>query len=150
MTFVPDTRANFLVDVTDPFHEGENVIFRERPFEQVYPPDETHINLATAADDSVMTFRWQSVRPPDPFREYTDIRFTTVERGQVSLTVHDMLGHRVATLVDGDIHPGTRSLHFRAGDLPAGIYICRLQCGSNARVRTMLLPVRVSPCIARA
>jgi hypothetical protein len=76
---------------------------------------------------------------PNPFRESTGIHFTSVAAGPVALTVHDMLGRRVGTLVDSPLAPGIHSVRFDAGNLPAGTYLCRLQCDGVVRWRSMVV-----------
>ncbi|PLX25254.1 MAG: hypothetical protein C0600_12275 [Ignavibacteria bacterium] len=58
------------------------------PFEQLYPPDETHINLATAADDSTITFRW---RIPVPREAYVNAMISRFDPA----TYSDDIAHSV-------------------------------------------------------
>jgi hypothetical protein len=76
---------------------------------------------------------------PNPFNPTTQIAFRTAERGAVNLSVFDMLGRNVATLLDGDMEGGSYTVPFDATDLAAGVYLCRLNAGGQTAVRRMVL-----------
>jgi len=76
---------------------------------------------------------------PNPFNPATRLTFTIPVSGQVSLKVYDMLGRQVSVLVAGYLKAGTHEVSFDAGNLPSGIYFCRLQAGSETRIRQMIL-----------
>jgi photosystem II stability/assembly factor-like uncharacterized protein len=71
---------------------------------------------------------------PNPFNSMTKIKFSVpllkeLEGGIVSLTVFDLLGREVAVLVNEKLQPGEYEVRFDAGNLPSGIYFCRLNAG---------------------
>jgi hypothetical protein len=76
---------------------------------------------------------------PNPFNPTTNISFTLGQGGHASLEVFDLLGQKVATLVDGTLPAGQHQTSFTATDLPSGIYIYRLQAASEVRSRTLTL-----------
>ena len=76
---------------------------------------------------------------PNPFNPTTNIRFTLPESQNVKLDVYNMLGEKVATLLDRKMEAGFHSVNFDASQLSNGIYIYRLQAGNNVQVRKMLL-----------
>ncbi len=78
---------------------------------------------------------------PNPFRSDVTINIHVARAAPVRLTVHDMLGRTVATLMDGYSEAGGYSFTFRPADLPSGMYICRLQSGSMV-VSQMMLRMR--------
>jgi hypothetical protein len=57
----------------------------------------------------------------------------------VSLTVYDILGREVATLVNEVLQPGRYSVTFTAAGLASGIYFYRLHAGQYIQQRKMLL-----------
>jgi hypothetical protein len=60
---------------------------------------------------------------PNPFNPSTTMQYSVPERSHVVLTVTDMFGRTVATLVNGTIENGVHSANFDASNLPSGSYI---------------------------
>jgi len=76
---------------------------------------------------------------PNPFNPATIIRYELPETGYVKLTIYSILGKEIAVLADGMATAGSHQVAFNAGNLPSGIYLCRLQAGSHVQVKKMLL-----------
>jgi len=68
---------------------------------------------------------------PNPFANETRIRFTLGTPAKVSVKVYTVNGDLVATLADNvEFVEGTHSLDFNAVNLPAGVYIIRMEAGT--------------------
>ena len=76
---------------------------------------------------------------PNPFNPSTLIRYQLAGAGPVRLTVYDILGREVATLVDGMQHQGAHEARFEGGGLSSGVYFYRLQTGGFIQQRKMIL-----------
>ncbi len=76
---------------------------------------------------------------PNPFNPSTKIQFTIANRRLTTVKVYDVLGRDVATLVDGVKEPGMYTVQFDARDLASGVYFYRLQAGSFAETKRLLL-----------
>jgi hypothetical protein len=76
---------------------------------------------------------------PNPFNPVTKISFSISFPGQVSLKVYDMLGRGVRVLVEGFMASGKHEVSFDASTLPSGIYLYKLQAGSETLVQKMVL-----------
>ncbi len=77
---------------------------------------------------------------PNPFNPSTTIKYELPEVSNVRLDVYDMLGRRVATLVNNDAHAaGYHTVIFDASRLSSGVYIYRLQAGSTTITRKLTL-----------
>ncbi len=63
---------------------------------------------------------------PEPFIDETTISYTLTRSGDVRLLVYNMLGQRVATVVDRHQGPGVHEAQFLAGSLPDGRYFYQL------------------------
>lgn len=76
---------------------------------------------------------------PNPFNPATTIRYSVQERTRVVLKVFNILGEEVASLVDEVQDAGSKSVRFDASGLASGVYFCRLEAGSFANTKKMLL-----------
>ena len=66
---------------------------------------------------------------PNPFNDHTTIAYDIPRQEHVRLTVVDVLGREVDTLVDAVQPPGRHEVEFRSGSLPAGVYFYELEAG---------------------
>jgi beta-N-acetylhexosaminidase len=76
---------------------------------------------------------------PNPFNPSTTIRFSLPRQSFVLLKIFDLLGREVATLVNEEKNIGSYNVEFTASDLPSGVYFYRLQAGSFAKIKKMIL-----------
>ncbi|MCC5942355.1 MAG: BspA family leucine-rich repeat surface protein [Balneolaceae bacterium] len=77
---------------------------------------------------------------PNPFNPTTVISFELPQQSQVYLEVFDMIGRRVATLVESStMQAGRHQVNFDASGLTSGVYIYRLQAGSTVQSRKLTL-----------
>lgn len=76
---------------------------------------------------------------PNPFNPTTTLRFTIVNAEPVHLTVNDILGRTVTTLIDRRMSPGAYSITVDAASWPSGIYFANLAQGANQQVVKMVL-----------
>lgn len=86
---------------------------------------------------------------PNPFNPSTTIGYTLPHRSRVTLAVFNMLGQRVATLVNGEVEAGYHEVRFsangglssggNASGLSTGVYFYRLQAGSFVQTKKLLL-----------
>ena len=102
----------------------------------------------TAVIEEQMTERPAALqlRPnhPNPFNASTTIGFSLPTASAVRLAVYNLAGQRVASLIDGSRPPGSYTLNWDGRDevgteLATGIYFLRLQAGSRAESRKLLL-----------
>jgi hypothetical protein len=76
---------------------------------------------------------------PNPFNPTTVISYQLPGAGWLRLGVYDLLGREVAVLVDGRQEAGVHDVAFNAAHLASGIYFYRLQTGSFAETKKMIL-----------
>ncbi len=76
---------------------------------------------------------------PNPFNPSTLIKYSVATDVHVTLAVFNILGERVATLVDGNMPAGSHSVNFDASRLPSGMYVYRLSAGDFVQTKTMTL-----------
>jgi hypothetical protein len=68
---------------------------------------------------------------PNPFNAMTTIRYLLPKSTHVMMRVYDILGQKVAELVDEEKQAGAHQLQFNAGNLSNGLYFCRLQTAEH-------------------
>jgi C1A family cysteine protease len=77
---------------------------------------------------------------PNPFNPETVISFSLEKASDISLSVYNMKGERVALAADGKYGKGNHRIHFNAEKLSAGVYYYRLEIGKDqAQVKKMVL-----------
>ena len=76
---------------------------------------------------------------PNPFNSTTRIRFTIPVRGFTTLKVYDVLGRKVATLLEEQLIPGSYEATFDGTDLANGVYFYRLHSGQFVETKKLLL-----------
>ena len=77
---------------------------------------------------------------PNPFARQTTIAFELPETQQVRLDVYNLIGRRVATLVNDEIlSEGQHQMLFDAQGLPSGLYFYALRTASGTQTQKMLL-----------
>lgn len=76
---------------------------------------------------------------PNPFNPTTRIEFSLPKQSHVRLEVFDMLGKKVATLVNGAQPAGEYKVDFDATKLVSGVYIYRLSTPDRMLSRKMIL-----------
>ena len=76
---------------------------------------------------------------PNPFNPSTEIPFALPEAARVTLTLYDVLGRTVATLVDGPVAAGRHTVRWHASSYPSGLYLARLQVNHEVRTRYVTL-----------
>ncbi|MEX0686987.1 MAG: T9SS type A sorting domain-containing protein [Balneolales bacterium] len=75
---------------------------------------------------------------PNPFNPVTQIEFEVPTAGEVRLEVYDMLGRRVAILLNEQAQAGKHRVPFNASDLSSGMYLYRLQTPNQSIEKNML------------
>ncbi|MFA7421361.1 MAG: T9SS type A sorting domain-containing protein [Melioribacteraceae bacterium] len=76
---------------------------------------------------------------PNPFNPTTTIKFSIPKAGNVKLTVYDILGKEVSTLVNNFLNAGEYNFQFNASNLASGIYLYRLESTNFVKTNKMLL-----------
>ena len=76
---------------------------------------------------------------PNPFNPSTTIEFSIPQRQIVKLEIFDMLGQKVASLIDKEVEAGYHKINFDGSRLASGVYVYRVQAGSFVSARKMML-----------
>jgi len=134
---VPEPRLYALLDrddQVDEIHAGNNLGF---------VPLSTTADVVTSNGDEVALNTPQNFKLhnnyPNPFNPSTNINFDLPQNQDVRLEVFDLLGRRVALLVDETMTAGFHSVTFDASSLTSGVYFYRIQAGSFVKTQKMML-----------
>ncbi len=76
---------------------------------------------------------------PNPFNPTTSIEFFNIESGNVNLTVYNVAGEKVASLVDGKLEKGYHKINFDAARLNSGVYYYTLVTPETRITKKMVL-----------
>ncbi|MCF7803301.1 MAG: glycoside hydrolase family 88 protein [Candidatus Marinimicrobia bacterium] len=76
---------------------------------------------------------------PNPFNPVTTIEYTIPEQSEINLSVYNLLGEKVRSLVNSVQVQGQYSYRFDAAGLSSGVYICRLRMNNEIRTTKLLL-----------
>lgn len=74
---------------------------------------------------------------PNPIRRGAELEYTLPEESEVSIAVYDVLGRRVARLVDEKRRTGVHRARIDAGTLPSGKYFVRMRAGTFRQTRQL-------------
>ena len=76
---------------------------------------------------------------PNPFNPSTKITFTLAEASLVKLTVFNILGEEVKTLVNENREAGIHTIDFNASGFSSGVYFYKLESGGFVETKKMIL-----------
>jgi hypothetical protein len=76
---------------------------------------------------------------PNPFNPVTTINFSISVSGYVSLKIYDVLGKKVAVLVNEKKEAGRYTAEFNGTNFASGVYFYKLEAGSVTSTKRMLL-----------
>lgn len=76
---------------------------------------------------------------PNPFNPETTIRFDIPKETYVTLSVYNILGQKVITLIDEELKAGRYSTVLNASDYPSGIYFYQLTAGKYSAIKKGVL-----------
>ena len=109
---------------------------RGRFYSDIYRPGPA---LSVREDDPVVKEFSISSNYPNPFNPVTHFEFHVATAGVATLTVYDMLGRELETLVNEKKSPGKYEVTWHADQYPSGVYFYRLTMNSFHKTGKMVL-----------
>ena len=81
---------------------------------------------------------------PNPFNPITTLRYDLPENSLVTITIYDMLGRQVKTLINQTQDAGYKSVIWNATNdydkpVSAGVYLYKIQAGEFVQTKKMVL-----------
>ena len=89
--------------------------------------------------DSAPAARVTLTAAPNPFNPRTTLRFTLPEAGRVRLSIVDVAGRRVDTLLDGVLEAGAHARDWTAEVGVSGVYLARLETADGVTATKLVL-----------
>jgi hypothetical protein len=136
----PSTDLQNIAAVAYPI--GDTVAFNSPPNSVEYVLLDAGKNIISAIDGNINQIpdRFElSQNYPNPFNPTTVIKYQLPTSAVVILRVYDVLGRKVATLVNARQGPGTYSTTFNAASFASGVYFYRLQAGSFVQTKKLII-----------
>jgi len=97
------------------------------------------VNNVEAREVVAPSFYQLQQNVPNPFNPATTIRYSLAKAGFVTLTVFNLMGQEVATLVNSPMPSGNFTVNFNAAHLSSGIYFYRLQADDFSAIKKMIV-----------
>jgi flagellar hook assembly protein FlgD len=76
---------------------------------------------------------------PNPFNPITNVKFSILNSGNVKITVYDIRGKEVQTLVNERLQPGTYEVMFDGSMLTSGVYLYRMSANNYSETKKLIL-----------
>lgn len=143
----PDNRHNFSTQLTEEEaaeYTIQNIFSKESnpSFSFDWMPEEPDVIVSNESTEFEQLPIKMELRQnyPNPFNPSTTIGFQIPEHSEVRLEVFDMLGRKVATLINQEtIAAGSHTVVFNAKNLASGMYLYRLTAGSQSVIKKLTL-----------
>ena len=135
----------------DPIPAGQNRVFRTYRYAPEYPgfigkdltpgdPIEIIISsIEESSNDLIPTEFKIFLSFPNPFNPSTKIKYALPTNAFVNLTVYDVLGKTVTTLVNEQKPAGNYEIIFDASEIPSGVYFYRQATNDFISTKKMIL-----------
>ncbi len=94
---------------------------------------------ATPSGSAVITEYALHQNYPNPFNPTTNIAFDMVETGRVSISVFNIMGQKVAEIVNGNMEAGRHVVTFDATSLSSGLYLYKMEVNGFTAQSKMIL-----------
>lgn len=111
--------------------------FRDTPI-YLFELDNIPVSLEQELEDSPSSFSLNQ-NYPNPFNPSTNISFTIPQATNVEISVYNMLGQKVSTLVNSRYLQGKHTISFDASNLASGIYLYRIKSNDFISTKRMTL-----------
>ncbi len=76
---------------------------------------------------------------PNPFNPATTLKFSIVNNGFVTLSIFNLAGQEIESLINENLNPGTYNIEWKPENIPSGVYIYRLTVNGNSLDKKMVL-----------
>ncbi len=142
LNWFPDEKATYLANrdqyvaaLQDSVNNATAIYVPGTPTPMITPDN---ITAVESLDGLPVEYRLEQ-NYPNPFNPSTAIKFSIPEASLVTLNIYNVLGQKVATLVNEELSTGNYSYNFDAGNLSTGIYVYQLTTKNFVTSKKMML-----------
>ncbi len=98
-------------------------------------------NFLVLSDDKFFSPEGISLDPvyPNPFNPATTISYSVDRYTEVEITIFNLLGERIQTLLKDEVHPGDHKIHWDASHVESGVYLVQMITGSKKSIQKITL-----------
>jgi hypothetical protein len=134
-----DTESQTWLPVTGQIDRQHNMVIAELNSEGYFQLRKGVSGLETLPETFTLFQNY-----PNPFNPNTTIRFSTPEQSHVRITIFNLLGQKIRTLVDEEYLPGYHSVVWDGTDersrlVASGIFFYMFKAGNNVHIKKMVL-----------
>ncbi len=108
----------------------------------VYWTENLEVGVLTGVVDETTSFPTRYALEqnyPNPFNPCTTLRYALPKTVKVNLTVYNLAGQKIVTLVDDVQVAGLYEREWQAGEFPSGIYMCKMRADEFIATRKLVL-----------
>lgn len=102
-------------------------------------PDRGFGTAIENSEDIIPNEYYLSQNFPNPFNPQTTIGYTLPKAGNVVISIYNILGQHMVTILDAQQNAGFYTIKWNADKVPAGIYFYKIEAGSFTDVKKCLL-----------
>lgn len=122
--------------IYDPFLDSDN--YPDTQYSVMYFEADDLVDIPSERDNLPIIFALDQ-NYPNPFNARTEIKFNLKEAANIELSIFDILGRQVETLINSYKPAGSYSIFWNAADLPSGVYPYKLRTDNYTQTRKCLL-----------
>jgi len=120
-------------------NQTDKVICKLRHFSEIAGSTQSELGVDELVSNVVPQVFELKQNYPNPFNPSTTIEYSVPQKSYINLSVYNLLGKKVATLVDGVRDKGIYRYQFDASNLPAGVYFYKLETDKVVLTKKMIL-----------
>jgi serine protease AprX len=139
-TLIPETRIGSILDIYYTYSNGSGNTIREPQsgtFKVIYGTLNVSYNLTT---ESMFPNGFELLNNyPNPFNSVTTILYKLPESTNIKLTIYNVLGEKISTLVNSFQEAGIYRVSWNAGNFASGMYIYVLESNTKILSGKMML-----------
>jgi len=136
------------INLLDTFNPSDTILIRFRLKADEYVNGygwvvdnlEIQQKLTSVEENNAAPFRFALYQNyPNPFNPTTVIKYSLPAAGIVNLSVYNLLGQKVAELINEKQSAGVHQFNFNASSFSSGVYFYKIKSGNYSAVKKMLL-----------